>query len=62
MPNIVSIEKQASLLRRLEFHDLQFQFFCWRCLSLCRDTEAMRIAVIVGEKKLGLAVFSMFEF
>ncbi len=34
----------------------------WRCLSLCGDAEAMRIAVVVGKEKLGLPVVSMFEF
>ena len=34
----------------------------WRCLSLCRDAEAMRIAVVVGKDKLGLPIVSMFEF
>ncbi len=34
----------------------------WRCLSLCRDAEAMRIAVIVGKDKLGLPIVSRFEF
>jgi hypothetical protein len=48
--------------RGLKFFDSQFQFCCWRCLSLGRDTEAMRIAVIVGKKKVGLAVVSTFEF
>ena len=31
-------------------------------LSLGRDTEAMRIAVIVGQEELGLVVVSMDEF
>ena len=35
---------------------------CWRCLSFGRDAEAVRIAIIVGKKKLGLAVVSIFEF
>ena len=34
----------------------------WRRLSLCRDAEAMRIAVVVGKDKLGLPIVSMFEF
>jgi hypothetical protein len=29
---------------------------------LCRDAEAMGIAVVVGKEKLGLPVVSMFEF
>ena len=34
----------------------------WRRLSLSRDAEAMRIAVVVGKDKLGLPIVSMFEF
>ena len=48
--------------RGLKFLDLQFDSVAWRCLSLCRDAEAMRIAVVVGNDKLGLPIVSMFEF
>jgi hypothetical protein len=36
--------------------------FYWGCLFLCRNAEAMRIAVVVGKDKLGLPIVSMFEF
>ena len=49
-------------LRSLKLFDSQFDSVAWRCLSLCRDAEAMRIAVVVGKEKLGLPVVSMFEF
>ena len=49
-------------LRGLKFFDSQFDSVAWRCLSLCRDAEAMRIAVVVGKDKLGLPIVSMFEF
>ena len=42
--------------------DSQFDSLAWRGLSLCRDAEAMRIAVVVGKEKLGLTVVSMFDF
>jgi hypothetical protein len=42
--------------------DSQFDFVARRCLSLCRDAEAMRIAVVIGKEKLGLPVVSMLEF
>ena len=48
--------------RDLKFFDSQFDFVAWRCLSLCRDAEAMRIAVVVGKDKLGLPIVSMFEY
>jgi len=46
----------------LKFFDSQFDSVAWRCLSLCKDAEAMRIAVVVGKKKLGLPVVSIFDF
>ena len=49
-------------LRGLKSFDSQFDSVAWRCLSLCRDAEAMRIAVIVGKDNLGLPIVSMFEF
>jgi hypothetical protein len=49
-------------LRGLKSFDSQFDSVAWRCLSLCRDAEAMRIAVVVGKDKLGLPIVSMFEF
>jgi hypothetical protein len=49
-------------LHGLKFFDSHFDSVAWRCLSLCRDAEAMRITVVVGKEKLGLPVVSMFEF
>ena len=49
-------------MRGLKFCDSQCDSVAWRCLSLCRDAEAMRIAVVVGKDKLGLPIVSMFEF
>jgi hypothetical protein len=46
----------------LNCFDSQFDLIAWRCLSLCRDAEAMRVAVVVGQEKLGLPVVSRFEF
>ena len=43
------------------FLDSQFDCDAWRCSSLCRDAEAMRIAVVIGKEKLGPPVVSMFE-
>ena len=47
-------------LSGLKFFDSQFDSVAWRCLSLCRHAEAMRIAVVVGKDKLGLPIVSMF--
>ena len=39
--------------RGLKFFDSQFDSVAWRCLTLYRDAEAMRIAVVVGKEKIG---------
>jgi hypothetical protein len=41
---------------------VRFDSVGWRCLCLCRDAEAMRVAIIVGKDKLGLPILSIFEF
>jgi hypothetical protein len=47
--------------RGLKFCDSRFDSVAWSCLSLCRDAEAMRIAVVVAKEKLRLPVISMFK-
>jgi len=60
-PRLPAMARTGSL-RGLKFFDSQFDSVAWKCLSLCRDAEAMRIAVVVGKEKLGLPVVSLFEF
>jgi len=56
-----AMARTGSTARFEAFFDSQFDSAAWRCLSLCGDAEAMRIAVVVGKEKLGLPVVSMFE-
>ncbi len=49
--------KSNRLRRSYEPTSIQDEDLCF-----CRDTEAMRIAVVVGKEKLRLPVVSVFEF